>query len=103
MPGRESRSRCCAPIWSIKLAPRSATAPSSSSPVLSLMYLNNNLHALHHLEPAAPWHERPQRFRQRRNEVFVWNGGYRYRGYGEFVVRHFLHPKEPLVHPLPEL
>ena len=42
-------------------------------------------------------------FRERRNEVFIWNGGYRYRGYGEIVVRHFLHPKEPLVHPLPNL
>jgi fatty acid desaturase len=74
-----------------------------TGPVLSLMYLNNNLHALHHLEPAAPWHDRPRRFRERRNEVFIWNGGYRYRGYGEIVVRHFLHPKEPLVHPLPDL
>jgi len=74
-----------------------------TGPVLSLMYLNNNLHALHHLEPAAPWHQRPRRFRERRNEVFVWNGGYRYRGYGEIVVRHFLHPKEPLEHPLPDL
>jgi fatty acid desaturase len=74
-----------------------------TGPVLSLMYLHNNLHALHHLEPAAPWHQRPRRFRERRNEVFTWNGGYRYRGYGEIVVRHFLHPKEPLVHPLADL
>jgi fatty acid desaturase len=74
-----------------------------TGPVMSLMYLNNNLHALHHLEPAAPWHQRPRRFRERRNEVFIWNGGYRYRGYGEIVVRHFLHSKEPLVHPLTDL
>ena len=39
----------------------------------------------------------------RRNEVFAWNGGYRYRGYGEIVVRHFLRPKEPLVHPIGDL
>jgi fatty acid desaturase len=74
-----------------------------SGPIMSLMYLNNNLHALHHLEPAAPWHQRPRRFRERRNEVFIWNGGYCYRGYGDIIVRHFLHPKEPLVHPLADL
>ena len=74
-----------------------------TGPIMSLMYLNNNLHALHHLEPAAPWHQRPRRFRERRNEVFIWNGGYRYRGYGEIVVRHFLRPKEPLVHPVANL
>lgn len=68
--------------------------------IMSLLYLNNNLHALHHLEPAVPWHQRPRRLRERRNEVFAWNGGYRYRGYGEIVLRHFLRPKEPLVHPL---
>ena len=79
------------------------TAIIETGPVMSLMYLNNNLHALHHLEPAAPWHQRPRRFRERRNEVFTWNGGYRYRGYGEIVVRHFLRPKEPLVHPLSDL
>jgi fatty acid desaturase len=27
-----------------------------SGPIMSLMYLNNNLHALHHLEPAAGLH-----------------------------------------------
>ncbi len=74
-----------------------------TGPIMSLMYLNNNLHALHHLEPAAPWHQRPRRFRERRNEVFAWNGGYRYRGYGEVVLGHFLRPKEPLVHPLADL
>jgi len=74
-----------------------------TGPIMSLMYLHNNLHALHHLEPAVPWHQRPRRFRERRNELFIWNGGYRYRGYGEIVVRHFLRPKEPLVHPLADL
>ena len=52
------------------------------------------MHALHRTcRPAALWHQRPRRFRERQNEVFTWNGGYRYRGYGEIVVRHFLHPK----------
>jgi len=74
-----------------------------TGPIMSLLYLHNNLHALHHLEPVTPWHKRPRRFRERQNEVFVWNGGYRYRGYGEIVVRHFLRPKEPLVHPLVDL
>jgi fatty acid desaturase len=74
-----------------------------AGPIMSLMYLHNNLHALHHREPAVVWHQRPRHFREQRNEVFAGNGGYRYSGYGEIVWRHLLRPKEPVIHPLGNL
>lgn len=71
-----------------------------AGPVMSLLYLNNNLHALHHLEPATPWHRRPGRFRARREEIYAGSGGYRFAGYGEIIWRYLFRPKEPVVHPL---
>jgi len=71
-----------------------------SGPVMSFMYLNNNLHALHHLEPATVWHQRPRRFRVRRNEIYALNNGYRYGSYGDIVWHHLFRAKEPVVHPL---
>lgn len=76
------------------------TAIVEAGPVMGLLYLHNNLHALHHLEPAVPWHRRPRRLRERQADLFAWNGGYRYRGYGEVITRHLVRPKEPPVHPL---
>lgn len=73
-----------------------------AGPVMSLAYLNNNLHALHHAEPGLAWYRLPARYRVRRAELLAGNGGYRYRGYGEIARRYLLRPKEPVVHPLPE-
>jgi fatty acid desaturase len=62
--------------------------------LLSLLYLNNNLHALHHGEPATPWYRLPQRWRSCREELLKRNGHYYYRGYFEVIRRHLLWPKE---------
>lgn len=74
-----------------------------AGPLMSFVYLHNNLHALHHLEPATAWHQRPRRFRARRNEIFALNNGYRYGGYGEIVSRYLLRAKEPPVHPIADI
>ncbi len=78
---------------------RHRTAIIEAGPLMGFLYLHNNLHALHHLEPAVAWHRRPRRFRERRNELLADNGGYYYRGYGEIVARYLFRPKEPLIHP----
>jgi fatty acid desaturase len=79
------------------------TAIIEAGPLTSLMYLNNNLHALHHLEPAEVWHQRPRHYRERQCEILAGNGGYRYGGYGEIIWRYLFRPKEPLLHPLGDL
>jgi fatty acid desaturase len=66
---------------------------------MSLLFLNNNLHALHHAEPGLAWYRLPARYRARRNELLKANGGYRYDGYGEIFGRYLLRPKESAVHP----
>ncbi len=68
--------------------------------VMSLLFLNNNLHALHHAEPGTPWYALPARYRSCRQDLLADNGGYRYRGYGEIVARYLFRPKEPPAYPL---
>ncbi len=75
------------------------TAIIEAGPVMSLVYLNNNLHAVHHADPSSPWHRRPALYRQRRNEVLAGNGGYWFAGYGEILRRYLLTPREPVAHP----
>ncbi len=67
---------------------------------MSLLFLNNNLHALHHAEPGTPWYRLPARYRAQRGELLARNGGYRYGGYGEIILRHLVRPKENPRHPL---
>ncbi len=67
---------------------------------LALMFLNNNLHALHHAEPGTAWYALPARYRARRDELLSRNGGYLFKGYGEVVGRYLLRAKENPRHPL---
>lgn len=75
------------------------TVAIEAHPLWSLLFLNNNLHVLHHAEPGLPWYRLPARWRERRTELLSANGDYRYRGYGEVIARYLLWPKEPPYHP----
>jgi len=66
---------------------------------MALLFLNNNLHALHHSEPGRSWYDLPSRYRDQRDAILTANGGYRFRGYAEVVARYLLWPKEAVVHP----
>jgi fatty acid desaturase len=76
------------------------TAIVEAGPVMSLLYLNNNLHAVHHARPRMPWYELPRAYTARRTQVLERNGGYRYPSYARIVARYLFRPKEPPVHPL---
>lgn len=71
-----------------------------AGPLMSLLFLNNNLHALHHAEPGLAWYRLPARYRERREELLAGNGHYRYGGYLEIFRRYLLRPKEAPAHPL---
>lgn len=60
-----------------------------SAPPMRLLYLNNNLHALHHAEPNMPWYELPAAFAANREQILWSNGGFRFSGYSE-IARRFL-------------
>ena len=79
---------------------RERTAIVEAGPVLSLLYLNNNLHTLHHLEPGTPWYRLPAKYRANRAAILEHNGGYLLEGYGSIALRYLFRPKESPVHPL---
>ncbi|WP_172293423.1 fatty acid desaturase [Pseudoruegeria sp. HB172150] len=67
---------------------------------LSLLFLNNNLHVVHHMHPRVPWYRLPQLYSQNRERYTRRNGNYVYRSYAEIFRRYFLTPKDPVPHPL---
>ncbi|MEQ9812519.1 MAG: fatty acid desaturase [Azospirillaceae bacterium] len=66
---------------------------------LAFLFLNNNLHAVHHAYPGAPWYRLPALYRRGRDVFLRRNGGYRYGSYREIARRHLLSAKDPVVHP----
>lgn len=81
--------------------PRQArrTVIVEAGPLLSLLFLNNNLHALHHSQPALPWYRLPAVYRGQRARVLEENGGFRFTGYGEIARRFLFRSKDHPVHP----
>lgn len=71
-----------------------------SGPLMSLLFLNNNLHYVHHKAPQVAWYRLSERWRAGRDEILAENGGYRYSGYGEVIRRHAFKGKEPVAWPL---
>lgn len=63
-------------------------------PLTRLLFLNNNLHAVHHAEPGLPWYRLPDAYRRKREETLARNGGYWFSGYGEVARRFLLRPKD---------
>ena len=66
---------------------------------LSLLFLNNNLHIVHHKLPTAPWYRLPKLFAERRGEWMALNGGYWFPNYTALFRQWAFKAKEPVVHP----
>ena len=67
---------------------------------LALLFLNNNLHVVHHMHPRVPWYRLPALYRGNRGRYLGVNGGYRYGSYGEIFRRYLFAAKDPVPHPL---
>lgn len=67
---------------------------------LAFLFLNNNLHVVHHMHPRVAWYRLPRLFAENRDKYLRRNDGYYYRSYGEIFRRHFLRAKDPVPHPL---
>jgi fatty acid desaturase len=68
------------------------TAIVEAGAVLSLLFLNNNLHVVHHARPGLPWYALPAhlgRHADRARQLGTW-----YRGYGHVAWRFALRPKD---------
>lgn len=67
---------------------------------LALLFLNNNLHVVHHMHPGVAWYDLPALLRAERVRFLTANEGYHYRTYGEVFRRYFFKRKDPVEHPL---
>jgi fatty acid desaturase len=76
------------------------TAIVENSPVFGLLFLNNNLHVVHHRFPTLPWYKIPAFYRRHREQVLAENGGLVYDGYREVFRRFFAKAHDAPVHPL---
>ncbi|MGR3760209.1 fatty acid desaturase [Roseobacteraceae bacterium NS-SX3] len=67
---------------------------------LAFLFLNNNLHIVHHMHPGVAWYDLPRLYRQHREAYRKQNGAYVYRSYAGIFRHHFLRAKDPVPHPL---
>jgi fatty acid desaturase len=79
-------------------SPEGRTIIVERSP-LSLLFLNNNLHLVHHKLPTAPWYKLPKLFAERRAEWVAMNKGYVFANYRALARAYLFKAKEPVVHP----
>ena len=68
--------------------------------LFGFLFLNNNLHVVHHSLPRAPWYELPRLYREQRDMWNSRNGGYTMPGYGAIFRQWLFAAKEPVVHPV---
>jgi fatty acid desaturase len=71
-----------------------------AGPVMSMLFLNNNFHALHHDRPSLPWYELRERFRQRRDAIIDRNGHYYFDSYLPVLLPYLVRPRSHPVWPI---
>ena len=76
------------------------TAIVESSGLFGFLFLNNNLHVVHHKHPNVPWYKLPALYRANRTAFLERNGGYFYPSYAAIFRAYALRPKDPVAHPL---
>jgi fatty acid desaturase len=67
---------------------------------LAFLFLNNNLHVVHHMHPKLPWYRLPRIYFNNQDKYLRRNNGYRYRSYAEIFRQHLTRAKDPVPHPL---
>ena len=70
-----------------------------SNRLVSLLYLNNNLHMAHHELPRLPWYKLPAYYRENKERLLKENCAYLMKGYSEIAKQWLFKPKEPVAHP----
>ena len=68
--------------------------------LLAFLFLNNNLHVVHHMHPKLPWYRLPQLYFSNRARYLAYNDGYMFRSYGEVFRRYLFRAKDTVAHPL---
>lgn len=68
--------------------------------LFAFLFLNNNLHAVHHLHPNVAWYNLPQLYRGNAACYDGFNENYNYTSYRHVFAKYFLKSKDPVPHPL---
>ena len=79
---------------------RARTVVIEDRGLLAFLFLNNNLHVVHHMNPQAPWYRLPALYRADKDRYLSCNDGYVYRSYAEVFRLYFFKAKDPVPHPL---
>lgn len=66
---------------------------------LSLVFLNNNLHLVHHAHPDLPWYQLPLRYQAEKQRWQARSCGYVFPDYTALWMRWAVCAKEPVLHP----
>ena len=66
---------------------------------LAFLFLNNNLHVVHHMYPKVPWYDLPALYQADRQKYLDRNDSYVYRSYAQIFRQHFWRAKDPVPHP----
>ncbi|TXI05508.1 MAG: fatty acid desaturase [Pseudorhodobacter sp.] len=67
---------------------------------LSLLFLNNNLHVVHHCHPALPWYKLPGLYAAKGDHYRRRNDSYVYASYAEIFRQFLFKAKDPVPHPV---
>ena len=76
------------------------TAIVHAHPFFALLYLNNNLHIVHHAHPEAAWYDLPKIYYSQPQKFHKANGDYVFSGYGSIVRQFAFRQKQPVFHPI---
>ncbi|MES0861034.1 fatty acid desaturase [Ruegeria sp. SCPT10] len=68
--------------------------------LLAFLFLNNNLHVVHHMNPSAPWYRLPALYQAGKDRYQACNEAYVYRSYAQIFKEYFWRAKDPVAHPL---
>ncbi|MBA3909887.1 MAG: fatty acid desaturase [Rhodobacter sp.] len=81
-------------------AARARTVVIESRGPLSLLFLNNNFHVVHHMHPGVAWYKLPALYFGNRDHYLRRNDNYLYRSYVEVFRQYLFRAKDPVPHPI---
>lgn len=68
--------------------------------LLGFLFLNNNLHVVHHMHPSVPWYRLWAIYVANKARFTTRNGGYVYASYAAIFRQYFWRAKDNVAHPL---
>jgi fatty acid desaturase len=81
-------------------AARARTVIIESRGPLSLLFLNNNFHVVHHIHPGVAWYRLPTLYFSNRDHYLRRNEGYVYPSYVRIFKEFLFRAKDPVPHPI---